>query len=116
MSGQDVGPKSQMTYSNWEKKIISSSYNMMVVEFKSNDKIQGTGFSLNIQFTPMENPICESCLNMEEKTLKSPNHPKSYGNNVSCNWLITAEHGFHITLTLQDFDVKYINFDQLNRK
>ena len=110
MTGTDKGPKSQISYSNWEKKIISSSSNMMMVEFKSNDKIEWTGFSLNIQFTPLESHMCQSCLNMEEKTLKSPNHPKSYGNSVSCNWLITAEHGLHITLKLQEFEVRYINF------
>ena len=107
LSGPDAGPKSQISYSNWEKKIISGSTNKMMVEFKSDDTLERTGFSLSIQFTPLPNHMCESCLDMKEKTLKSPNYPKSYGNNVSCYWLITAQHGFHITLKLQDFNVKY---------
>ena len=107
LSGPDVGPKSQSAISNWEKKIISSSSNMMMLEFKSDDTIELTGFSLSIQFTPFHNDVCQSCLDMEQKILKSPNYPKSYGNNVTCYWVITAEHGFHIKLELQEFNVKY---------
>ena len=107
MTGTDKGPKSQISYSNWEKKIISGSTNKIMVEFKSDDTLEYTGFSLNIQFSPLKNEMCESCLDLEEKTLKSPNYPNSYGNNISCNWLITAQHGFYITLNLLEFDVKY---------
>ena len=107
LSGPDAGPKSQITYSNWEKKIISSSSNKMIIEFKSDDTDENTGFSLSIQFTPFQNDVCQSCLNMDQKTLKSPNYPKSYENNVICYWIITAQHGFHITLELQEFNVKY---------
>ena len=107
LSGPDLGPKSKKTGSNWEKKIISGSTNKMMIEFKSDDTLEYTGFSLSIQFSPLKNEMCESCLDMEEKTLKSPNYPNSYGNNISCNWLITAQHGFQITLKLLEFDVKY---------
>ena len=82
----------------------------MIVEFKSDDTLEYTGFSLSIQFTPFQNDMCQSCLDMEQKTLKSPNYPKSYGNNVTCYWIITAQHGYHITLELQDFNVKYFEF------
>ena len=107
LSGPDAGPKSKYVYSNWEKKVISSSSNKMMVEFKSDDTEERTGFSLSIQFTPLQNHMCESCLDMEQKTLKSPNYPKSSGKNVTCNWIITAQHGLHIKLELQEFNVKY---------
>ena len=107
LSGPDAGPKSKKADGNWDKKIISGSTNKMMIEFKSDDTLEYTGFSLSIQFSPLKNEMCESCLDMEEKTLKSPNYPNSYGNNISCNWLITAQHGFHITLKLLEFDVKY---------
>ena len=110
LSGSDAGPKSQYSYSNWEKKIISSSSSKMRVEFKSDEIVEHTGFFLSIQFTPFQNDMCQSCLDMEQKTLKSPNYPKSYGNNVTCYWIITAQHGYHITLELQDFNVKYFEF------
>ena len=111
LSGPDSGPKLQYTYSNWEKKVISGSSNKMIVEFKSDDIVEHTGFSLNIEFTPFQNDMCQSCLDMEQKTLKSPNYPKSYGSNVTCNWIITAQHGLHIKLELQEFNVKYFVFD-----
>ena len=107
LSGPDAGPKSQFVYSNWEKKIISSSSNKITVEFKSDDTLESAGFSLSIQFTPFQNDMCQSCLNMEQKTIKSPNYPKSSGKNVTCNWIITAQHGLDIKLELQEFNVKY---------
>ena len=110
LSVSDTGPKSQYSYSNWEKKIISSSSSKMRVEFKSDEFVEWTGFFLSIHFTPFQNDMCQSCLDMEQKTLKSPNYPKSYGNNVTCHWMITAQHGNHITLELQDFNVKYFEF------
>ena len=105
--GPDAGPTSQFPYSNWEKKVISSSSNKMMIKFESDDTLEHTGFSLSIQFTPFQNDMCQSCLDMEQKTLKSPNYPKSYGTNVSCDWLITAQQGFHIALELQEINVKY---------
>ena len=107
LSGPDLGPKLKETGSNWEKKVISGSSNKLMVEFKSDDTIEHTGFSLSIQFTPFQNDLCESCLDMKQKTLKSPNYPKSYGSNITCNWIITAQHGVYITLELQEFNVKY---------
>ena len=107
LSVSDAGPKSQYSYSNWEKKIISSSSSKMRVEFKSDEIVERTGFFLSIHFTPFQNDMCQSCLDMEQKTLKSPNYPKSYGSNVTCNWIITAQHGVYITLELQEFNVKY---------
>ena len=107
LSGPDTGPKSKYAYSNWEKKVISSSSNKMIVEFKSDDTLEYTGFSLSIQFTPFQNDMCQSCLDMEQKILKSPNYPKTSGKNVTCNWIITAQHGLHIKLELQEFNVKY---------
>ena len=107
LSGPDTGPKSKFAHSNWEKKSISGSSNKMMIEFKSDDTLESTGFSLSIQFTPFQNDMCQSCLDMELKTLQSPNYPKLYGTIVSCDWLITAQQGFHITLELQEFNVKY---------
>ena len=107
LSVSDAGPKSQYSYSNWEKKIISSSSSKMRVEFKSDDILQYTGFSLSILFTPFQNDMCQSCLDMEQKTLKSPNYPKSAGKFVTCSWIITTQHGLHIKLELKEFNVNY---------
>ena len=79
----------------------------MLIEFKSDETEEHTGFSLSIKFTSFQNDVCQSCLDIDQKTLKSPNYPKSYGNDVTCYWIITAQHGFHITLELQEFNVKY---------
>ena len=109
LTGPDQGPKSQSAVSNWNKKIISSSSSKMVVEFRSADSVEYTGFSASIQFTQLQSQIvCESWLDMSDKTLLSPNYPNSYDNNKLCQWLITISHGFHIELKFHEFDVRVL--------
>ena len=47
MTGPDLGPKFELAGSNWDKKIISISTNRMIIEFKSDDRIEYEGFSAN---------------------------------------------------------------------
>ena len=113
LTGPDVGPKSESAVSNWDKKIISISTNRMIIEFKSDDFLEWKGFSANIYFTPIPNKECESWLDMNKKTLKSPNYPLTYYNLKKCSWLVTVDHDQHITLDITEFYVRYmiINYD-----
>ena len=82
----------------------------MMVEFRSDYFLEHTGFSASIQFTAqMQSQMCESCLDMNNKTLLSPNYPNFYDNKESCHWLITIRHGFHIELKFHEFDVRILN-------
>ena len=106
LSGSDLGPKSNSAISNWEDKSISSSSNNMVVEFKSDIfDISGTGFSATIHFTLLKNNNCETWMNMNIKTIQSPNYPNLYGNDILCIHLLTVKPNFHITLEFLEFDV-----------
>ena len=117
LSGVDIGPygyqSSIVTYnvhgyyyrSNWDKKIISSSNNKMLVQFISDESYERPGFSAFIQYTPLQSNECEDWLDMNKRELKSPNHPNLYDNNISCNWLITVQHGYHLTLEFLAFEV-----------
>ena len=106
LTGPDVGPKSWPSEgSNWEKKILSSSNNKILVEFRSDERIVSKGFSATIQFTKLHSQKCESWVDMNNKTLLSPKYPHTYNSNASCNWLITVRHGFHITLDFIEFNV-----------
>ena len=121
LTGPDIGPVSlEKPYyrGHWQKKIISSSINNMLVEFKSDDedevKGEGIGFSLSIHFSPLPSQECEKGLDMNAKTIQSPNYPDLYYHNLSCNWLISVPHGSHITLKFLHFDVSsktFINFN-----
>ena len=109
LSGTDSGPYPENAWGSWYKKILSSSSKMMI-EFRSDDWSESPGFSASIQFTTQsQSQICESSLDMNKKTLLSPNYPNSYNNNISCYWLITVRHGFHIELKFQEFDVRVLN-------
>ena len=65
LTGPDLGPKSKLAFSNWDKKIISVSTNQMDIEFISDDLMENKGFSANIYFTPISK--CESWLDMKKK-------------------------------------------------
>ena len=106
LTGPDVGPKSILSESNWDKKIISISTQKMIVEFKSDDSVEFIGFSANIHFTPIPSKECESWLDMYRKDFKSPNYPQPYHESRNCTWLITVEHDYHITLDILEFYVR----------
>ena len=116
LTGPDLGPQSIFqSLSNWQKKIISSSNNNMLVEFRSDieDLYYGFpvgefGFSASIHYPPIENKLCEKGLNITLKTIQSPNYPHLYDSNLLCKWLIYVPHGSHITLKFTQFEVGHI--------
>ena len=123
LTGPDSGPQFNVEDTNcaqcfdwysiitWKKKVIRSSSHRMIVEFHSAIASQFdrfSGFSAFISYSLLEKKECIDGLDMENRILKSPNHPNLYGNNISCNWLITVGYGFHITLTFTYFNVRLI--------
>ena len=110
LSYLDNGPLlSYDNHENWQKKIISSTSNKMLVVFRSDDLDQTfeeyIGFSTSIHYSPLPRKECEAGLDMTKKTIQSPNYPDSYDNNLVCKWLISLTHGSHITLKLLQLDV-----------
>ena len=111
LTGPDLGPISfedPYLFSLWHKKIISSTYNKMLVEFRSGEIDEGVGFSASILYSPLPNKECRNGLDMAIKRIQSPNHPDLYDNNLSCKWLISVPHGSHIILNLLQLDVRLL--------
>ena len=77
----------------------------MLVEFRSDDVTEKTGFSASIHYSPLPSKECEKGLDMTMKMIQSPNYPDFYDNNLSCKWLISVPYGSHITLKFLHFDV-----------
>ena len=114
LNGPDQGPQSIIqlsqsyyTWSGWQKKIISSTSNKMLVEFRSDDVYEWDGFSASIHYIPLPSKECQKGLDMTKKTIQSPNYPDLYNNNLFCKWLISVPYGSHITLHFLQFDVKF---------
>ena len=116
LTGTDSGPQSYYHFSNWQKKIISSSSSNMLVEFRADNIIQHmgltasleqVGFSASIQYSPISSQECERGLKIDKKIIQSPNYPDSYDNEMSCKWLISVPHGYHLTLKFLQFDVRF---------
>ena len=106
LSGPDSGPISKMPFSNWEEKVISSSSNSMIVEFKSDEFPREDGwFSATIHFNLLSNKKCELVIDMHNQIFQSQNYPNLYGNDIFCYQLITVEPEFHITVEFLEFDV-----------
>ena len=106
MTGADLGPRSELASSNWDKKIISTSTKKMKIEFKSDEAGQYKGFSAKIHFSPIPNKECESWIDMTKKIFKSPNYPQSY-HAKKCHWLITVDLDSHITLNFIELYVRF---------
>ena len=109
LTSPDIGPISSeftsSTGSRWQKKIISSTSNKMLVEFRSDDVDEYYGFSASIHYSPLPSKECENELDITKKTIQSPNYPDAYNNNLSCKWLISVPHGSYITLKFLQLDV-----------
>ena len=105
LSGPDKGPQSKYEHSNWAEKFISTSSNIMEVEFESDAGIEFKGFSATIHFNEFQNKRCESWMDQNKQTLESPNYPNLYGNDIFCTYLITVQPNFHIRLSFEEFDV-----------
>ena len=81
LTGPDMGPiedpwhYSDNYYSYWHKRIISSTSNKMLVEFRSDDSDESQGFYASIHYSSKE---CEAGLDMTKKTIQSPNFPDLY--------------------------------------
>ena len=107
LAGPDSGPQSFWRNSRWQKKILSSTNNQMLIEFRSDAFRQfiSNGFSASILYSPLPSIKCVKGLDMTMKTIQSPNYPDSYNNNVDCKWLISVPYGYHITLKFLQFEV-----------
>lgn len=110
LNGPDNGPKHSFhSYSYWQNKIISSTSNKMLIEFRSDDVNFGiseiNGFSTSIHYSPLPSKKCEAGLDMTKKTIQSPNYPDSYDNNLTCKWLISVPYSSDITLKFLQLDV-----------
>ena len=79
----------------------------MSIEFISDDFLERKGFSANIFFTPFSNKECESWLDMNKETFKSPNYPQTYDYSIKCSWLITVDNDYQITLDVSEFKERY---------
>ena len=108
----DEGPQSYDSYSYWKKKIISSTSNKMLVEFRSDDAFELDGFSTSIHYSPLPSRECQKGLDMTKKTIQSPKYSDSYDKNMVCKWLISVPYDSHITLKFLQLDVGfYSNFN-----
>ena len=79
----------------------------MLVEFRSDDIFERGGFSTYLNYSPLPSKECKAGLDMTKKTIKSPNYPDLYNNNLFCKWLISVPHGSHITLNFFQIDVGF---------
>ena len=82
--------------------ITSSSANVIFIHLLSDN----TDNSLPIMIH--YHPFCEEWIDLSTNSLKSPNHPSPYDNNVTCIWEITASFDKYIALNFLTFDVNML--------
>ena len=73
LTGADTGPISylEIHWSRWQKKIVSSTSNKMLVEFRSDISLENGGFSAFIHYSTLPSNQCKNGLDMTMKTFNS---------------------------------------------
>ncbi|XP_050313173.1 cubilin-like isoform X2 [Anthonomus grandis grandis] len=96
-----------------EKKTVklTSTGNEMFVRFKADYSYQGNGFSAFYMTTPT---TCGGEMSAPHGSIYSPNYPKNYNLNETCEWLITAGENHVVELNFQDVDLVRIYDCKLN--
>lgn len=75
----------------------------MLVSFYSNHRNPGYYAVIH------ENPhFCEQWLDFESRTIRSPTFPEEKSKSRSCLWLLTANKGYTITISVEYFQVLVI--------
>ena len=79
--------------------MVSSSANIIFVHFSTNVSHNRAPIMIN------HHPFCEEWIDLNANTLKSPNYPNAYDNNVTCVWEITTSIEKYINLNFLTFNV-----------
>ncbi|CAJ0968029.1 unnamed protein product [Ranitomeya imitator] len=80
---------------------IIASTNQLLIEFSTDSSVTGTGFKALYSTAP-----CGGTYYAPQGNINSPNYPNVYGNNLRCNYTITAPVGSRIVLTISEFSME----------
>ena len=84
--------------------MLSSSGNVIFVYFLSTNITDN-----RVPIMINHHPFCEEWINLIANSLRSPNYPYDYDNNVTCTWEITTSSDKYINLEFSTFDVNKLN-------
>ncbi|XP_056646391.1 cubilin [Diorhabda sublineata] len=85
-----------------QKSVISSTGNYMFIKFKSDYSYVGKGFSATYKSVPTK---CGGRFTASDGYIYSPNYPKNYNRNESCEYFIDIEDGHTIEIQFDDVDL-----------
>ena len=81
---------------------VTSSSNQMLVSYFTVLNTNGLGYYALIH----ENPhYCEQWLNWESRTIRSPTFPDKKTKSRNCVWLLRANEGYTVRVTVVHFEV-----------
>ena len=63
------------------------------------------GAELNVGQENLYDDPCQDWLDLVNKKMTSPNFPNRYDPNTVCNWNLTTEKGYYISLDFELIDV-----------
>ncbi|KAG5881771.1 hypothetical protein JTB14_021141 [Gonioctena quinquepunctata] len=87
-----------------QKKIsvVSSTGNFMFIKFQSDYSYHGKGFLANYTTVPT---TCGGRFTATSGKIFSPNYPKNYNGNETCEYFISVDEGHSIELKFEDVDL-----------
>ncbi|KAH9514313.1 hypothetical protein Btru_028693, partial [Bulinus truncatus] len=100
----DEVPLAKICHSQSSTQYVTSENNHMLVKLRTDHSVSGRGFKAN--FTAVQRE-CGSDFSTLSGTLKSKNHPNSYGYGYyECGWLITVQEGYIVKLNFSALDLE----------
>ncbi|XP_063696850.1 cubilin homolog [Culicoides brevitarsis] len=85
-----------------ERKIVAHGHQMRV-HFFSDSSLNHRGFSATYNTI---DAACGGLLTNPSGMIYSPNYPKVYGKNETCEWRITVDASHKVELSLKEFDLE----------
>lgn len=82
--------------------MLKSSSNSLRVNFESDSSFSGKGFIANYEVVPAR---CGGTLRAPMGSFSSPNYPKNYDKNETCEWLIQVLENHVVSLEFTDVNL-----------
>ncbi|KAL5007353.1 hypothetical protein ScPMuIL_016159 [Solemya velum] len=102
----DMGVLCEMSTSS---ETYYSSGSTAWVHFHTDGSNVNTGFRLKFREVAEIQP-CVRTINLQAnadfQTIRSPNYPGYYENNLDCTWQITASYGYHVEMVVHDLSLE----------
>lgn len=97
--GTEVAPIIRRYCGNDQPSSAMSTGNALYMKYLSSSDARGAGFKARVKIAH-----CGGTISAMYATIKSPGFPQNYENSIECEWFLKMRLGYHISLTIHEFE------------